>query len=263
METPAGATPYDGVLVVTIKLKVTLPTFLGPLVEADERKLILQAMTGALRRFNNKYYATGKVRQGSDQKWDFTRCLIHFSPRYLVSNSVDATNATFAADIGTAHGSHFDIKGEMVDPPLSQWSGVTPVPANLAEVAAWEGTVPATLRADARLTTLKTALTDYHALDKADLAKRIEKVTAIIGENGAIAETVDLAGDWATASTGDARGVPEDGVDTALGSYAGATATDHAARITLVDSSARSLRRRRRWPEFPGEYTGDRIQESE
>jgi hypothetical protein len=229
-ETPAGATPYDGVLVVIVKLKVTLPA----LPEAD-RKLILQAMTGAMRRLNNKFYATGKVRQGTDQKWEFKRCLIQFSPRYLVANFVHATNATFAADIDTIHGSHFEVEVAQNDPAVSQWTGTPPVPTPLSSLSYFEGKLPSKLKDDARLTTVKTAVTDYHALDIADLAKRLEKLKTIIDQNGAIPENIDLMGDWATASAGPKRGANEDLVDSALASFGGIDAKEYGLRLLEID----------------------------
>ena len=96
-EDPSGSTPYDGILMVTVLLKVTVPT-------SDEAsaKSLAQALARVTRRFgarklNHRWYLTGTAAQGASHEWTFSRCLIHFSPRLLVSAEDLPTRAQFLA----------------------------------------------------------------------------------------------------------------------------------------------------------------------
>ncbi len=96
-EDPSGSTPYDGILMVTVLLKVTVPT-------SDEAsaKSLAQALARVTRRFgarklNHRWYLTGTAAQGAAHEWTFSRCLIHFSPRLLVSAEDLPTRAQFLA----------------------------------------------------------------------------------------------------------------------------------------------------------------------
>lgn len=120
--------PFDGILVVTVKVEYTLATT-APAGSANERtwiQWILPRLTQAVANaLNNKFYATGTAAQGTPQSWTFTKCLIHFSPRYIVTNQ--NTGARYTT-LRTNNGVHFTAQITDTNPnaPNTRWGGAAP-----------------------------------------------------------------------------------------------------------------------------------------
>lgn len=168
---------FDGILVVTVNLAFTMPLT----INADNRKWFLATMAGLIRdQMNGKFIATGKVNDGAANEWTFTRCLIHFSPRFLVENH--DTEAVAAGTLMTGMG--FQFKVEMAwsgADAVAIWDPATPVVANIVDLAGWQAGTGGSARApaDPALGALDTLVTDYHALNETKVPERITKLRAI------------------------------------------------------------------------------------
>ncbi len=156
-EDPPASDPYDGILMVTVRLKVQA---WGVRYE-DEKDLKKLAQAIALaprrldapqpRKLNHSWIFKGTHGKGTPQEWAFKRCLVHFSPRLVVS-------------------------------------GVT----ELEKVDDWEARVDE-FKTETIWTDAKTKLTDYHAIDWDDPAKATRLDTLI----GPAAEpTITVRGGW-------------------------------------------------------------------
>ena len=72
--------PFEGTLVVVVKMLFTFDATFAPSVGT-----ILPALRNRIRAdHGSKFYAVGKVRVGTPQEWEFKKCLIRFSPRFIV-----------------------------------------------------------------------------------------------------------------------------------------------------------------------------------
>jgi hypothetical protein len=184
LENPPGATLYDGVLYLLIKLKCTLgPTPIPVLTtHADHLKAqqLLDALANAAKKFNHRFYATGVARDGTDQKWTFTRALLYVSPRFVVANFA---NNALVADIDTKLKPHFEINVQPAAAASAEWV-VNPVSPDLVSAANWQSstTTAGKPRNDARILSLDTMITAYHAIDGADLVARVNKLNEIIAK---------------------------------------------------------------------------------
>lgn len=108
--------PFDGMLVVMVKIEYTLYSN-----AVNNITLILPKISEVIRqRFNNKWYATGTVNSGSAQEWTFQKCLILFSPRFLVSNNNSAAAAY--GGLRANVGNHFTAQVNNVNPPNTRWT---------------------------------------------------------------------------------------------------------------------------------------------
>ncbi len=98
LEDPSKDKLYDGILVVVVKIKCNL----NSAYDEDDRTNILVGMGQAMKQFNHKYFITGETKwklpltsrngktipkEEKESIWKFNRCLIHFSPRYVVPDS--------------------------------------------------------------------------------------------------------------------------------------------------------------------------------
>jgi len=72
----------------------------------------------------SKFYAVGKVRVGTPQEWEFKKCLIRFSPRFIVSNG-NTGNATYNGLV-THVGPHFRINVNNAAPANTRWTAAAP-----------------------------------------------------------------------------------------------------------------------------------------
>lgn len=101
-EDPAGTTANDGVLMLTIQLRVNA----WSMVDSD-MKLLVQAMArvgkaGIGRKLSHKWYLTGAHGGGSAQEWTFQRCAMVFSPRFVVSTAPELpTRVEWGAVLGS------------------------------------------------------------------------------------------------------------------------------------------------------------------
>ncbi|MFB3828691.1 MAG: OmpA family protein [Bryobacteraceae bacterium] len=109
--------PFDGILVIAVRIKWTF-WFNN---EANLKSLVAKLFRAVWAFFNWKWYATGKVRTGTPQAWEFKKCQILFSPRFLVTNN--NTGKDGYDDVEDDPGTHFEIEVERSDPnaPNSRW----------------------------------------------------------------------------------------------------------------------------------------------
>jgi hypothetical protein len=107
-EDPSGADPYDGILMVLLRLKVNAgglryqqDTDLKKL--AETLALVVRRFDGPTpRKLNHVFCLKGTHGAGSPQEWKFKRCLVHFSPRLLISGVTELkTVAEWETDVGT------------------------------------------------------------------------------------------------------------------------------------------------------------------
>lgn len=116
---------FTGILVVVVKLKWTL--------SFNDHNWIKRFTAHAEKviqdNYNKKFRATGTLTlDGKDYTFDGTdRCLLHFSPRFLVTNysgpqaapSDNPTYNTYASNLPAwTGGGHFDLKVIQKDPPV-------------------------------------------------------------------------------------------------------------------------------------------------
>lgn len=158
-EDPPGADPYDGILMVTVRLKVNAWGVKKD--QEDDLKALAYAIARVARRFesgkarklNHVWTLAGLHGKGTSQEWAFKRCLVHFSPRLLIS-------------------------------------GVT----ELGSVSDWDTTV-GEFNGETPWTDIRTKLTSYHAIgwDDADKAARLD---AVIGP--AASPALNPVGGWSS-----------------------------------------------------------------
>jgi hypothetical protein len=116
---PSG--PFDGMLVVEVKVEYTLYT--NNAVDISD---ILPKISQVIRqRFNNKWYATGTVNSGKPQAWTFQKCLIVFSPRFLVSNNNSGLKDY--TDLRSQVQNHFTARINKVNHPNTRWTAAQAV----------------------------------------------------------------------------------------------------------------------------------------
>lgn len=119
----SDASPFDGVLVVMIKMQLTfqnLPAAISvPLILPPLRSIVTSAL-------NDKFMAVGKVASGSAQEWEFKKCQIRFSPRFAVTNP-DPTDPAYASHLATvqAIGAHFFLTVKNTTTPNTHWNSAT------------------------------------------------------------------------------------------------------------------------------------------
>jgi hypothetical protein len=159
-EDPPGTEPYDGILMVTVRVKVSA---WGVKRENEsDLKKVAHALARVGRRLdapkprklNHTWLIKGAHARGTKQEWIFNRCLVHFSPRLVISGVTELdTLATVEGKLGT-------FKSESI------WTG-------------W-----------------KQKLIDYHAIDWED-SNKLTRLDAVIGP---LAEpTIVLRGGWSSA----------------------------------------------------------------
>lgn len=113
--------PFDGILVVTVKVEYTLYTNNVGFI----RWILPNLTLGVGNALNNKFYATGTAAQGTPQAWTFTKCLIHFSPRFIVTNNNASAQYT---TLRNNNGVHFtaQINDTRPNAPNTRWGGAAP-----------------------------------------------------------------------------------------------------------------------------------------
>ena len=224
---------YDGVLIVAVKLKITLPPLL-PAPDENKKKL-LQSMTAAAAELNKKFVLKGKVRAGTAQEWTFQRCLIFFSPRYVVVGAADA------AGIETIFGKHIEVvvSENAAAATTSEWEAADPKPEIMKDTGADSWASETTGLTFANKAGVGTAVKEYHAIRAVDLEARIAKLGTILPLL-TVAETVaEVAAGaaWQADSTlpGVARTEPGvTAIDTPLTAYETIAKDNWADRITKL-----------------------------
>jgi len=172
----ASAT-FDGILVVTVNLAFTMPATMN----VGNRSWFLAAMSALVRdQMNGRFIATGKVNDGATNEYTFARCLIHFSPRFLVENHADAGDAaTLMGGMG------FQFKAEMAwsnVAAVAHWDPATAAAANIQTLVDWQAATGGAARApaDPALGAMDTLIADYHALNETRIPERVTKLRAIV-----------------------------------------------------------------------------------
>src|SRR5437764_4737247 len=140
--------PFQGTLLVVVKMLFTFDATFAPSVAN-----ILPALRGRIQRdHGSKFYAEGKVRVGTPQEWEFKKCLIRFSPRFIVSNgnTADPMYNWLVTNVGA----HFQINVNHATPANTRWAAVAP---NRNLILEADATSPNAL------TALQTAFSDRFA----------------------------------------------------------------------------------------------------
>ena len=116
--------PFDGALTVLVRIRVKMrPGFLAT--------SLLPILRSAIqRRFNDKFYARGTVHAGTAREWTFERCLVRFSPRFLVAtdDAADNTTRTDYREIAGRVPTHLDASFAHGPRTGSAWGATTPIP---------------------------------------------------------------------------------------------------------------------------------------
>lgn len=87
-QTP-GITPFDGIVMVAVLLKIVPPQGSETTIKQLVRQLANVGRERDGSKLNYKWYLTGTARHGTPEAWTFTRCLIHFAPRVVVTSPPD------------------------------------------------------------------------------------------------------------------------------------------------------------------------------
>lgn len=98
-EDPPGADPYDGLLMVTVRLKVNAWGVKKD--NEDDLEALAHAIarvgrrldSAKTRKLNHVWTISGLHGKGTAQEWRFQRCLVHFSPRVLISGVTELETA--------------------------------------------------------------------------------------------------------------------------------------------------------------------------
>lgn len=115
--------PHQGTLVVHVKLRFNFDATLG--VPATISQVLPALRNRVQADHGRKFYAKGKINAGSPaEDWEFKKCLLRFSPRFIVSNG-NTANATYQGLI-TNVGPHFDVNVNAVAAATnSRWNAAT------------------------------------------------------------------------------------------------------------------------------------------
>lgn len=107
------AHPFDGMLVFVLRIHCDLPANVNKGQETLDRTAILAAVSAAVyARLNYRWAASGDANYGSPPTLrHFDRCLLHFVPRFLVTNHPhDAAAAGWAASFAASFPAHFVLR---------------------------------------------------------------------------------------------------------------------------------------------------------
>ena len=127
----AAKGPYQGILVLIVKMYVAFPSTFN---EARIRR-ILGLMQGAITSYGPRFYAAGtkKVNTGggTTENWQFTKCLVEFSPRVHVENNNLADQDYI--DVKAAIPVHFDLTVQNSKKGASDFAGPAPKQLKLVD----------------------------------------------------------------------------------------------------------------------------------
>jgi len=176
-----GGAPMDGMLAVSVNLKMILPNWSTPADNDQYRTDYLQAVAMILRDrtsgLNGRFVARGTVKAGTPQEWAYQRCLLHFMPRFVVANCHE--NATDAVNLANAMGFDFDIVCDPAPDP-DPIANPPAVPTRSAFRSSTQGASGTRTPADVDLTALDQLVWEYEVFDGVRRQKRIAKLTEII-----------------------------------------------------------------------------------
>lgn len=176
--------PFEGTIIFNVKMVFTFSAVFVPMIAAVLSGLRTQVDAD----HNDKFYATGKIQLGTPaEEWEFKRCKIRFSPRFICSNlpSTPQQTADYNALVANV-GTHFNVAvNQVVAPaaPNSRWAGAAPGNNLILEADAASPTVVQTLRASfrgffAQMLGFATAA----AVSEAGLKPYIQKVITTAGD---------------------------------------------------------------------------------
>jgi hypothetical protein len=174
--------PFDGILVVVSHLAFTFVNW-GNHNESN-RKRVLRDIAASVRQsalgMNGRFQVSGSLGGSGEQAWRFNKCLIHFSPRFVVSNH--HTEQAKAVQLRNAMGFDFeiDIPYSPVDPAAATWDYPNPAAAEIMTEADWTSGTGSRSSTDPDLQAIDTLIRDYHALDEARLPERVEKLKEMV-----------------------------------------------------------------------------------
>lgn len=213
LEDPAGSTPYDGILILPVLIKVT-----PPVGDRSSLEQLSKALANAPRRFgdrklNHRWYMTGSASATGGETWTFARCLLHFSPRLLVAAEDLPTRAAFLAlesavfageSVATAFAGMLDtyhavpwapllakqnaitaVRVAVPEPTLDvrgDWdtaSAQIPTPPPPTDGSGDDSAPPPPLR-PAKFTALDTLLSQYEGIAADQLDARVAKLVEIV-----------------------------------------------------------------------------------
>jgi hypothetical protein len=255
-EDPPGATPYDSVLMVVVKLSFWLPRWTDADTNKARRAEILQAAIKGAESLNHQWYASGKAPipgSAPATKRTFERCLIHFAPRVIVENfRADGEVApgtpptdpptpehyTFSRDIIRQLKLHYEIEVNKVDPPKTRWKTGGDVP-DLEASNVFLDAIPTESQSDDAIQDLNTKIDEYHAIDTFHLTERITKIEEIRAGADAFRETKpDINATWSTdVAVMESRApAAKRTIDEAMQRYASTGDTAYDERITKLNA---------------------------
>jgi hypothetical protein len=117
--------PVDGTMVMLVKLLINFDATYGTPAMISQ---ILPALRNKVQLgLGDKFFATGKIRVGTPQEWEFKRCLIRLQPRFLIQNLRSAPNADTGAfdNLKANVGAHFNVNVNNAAAPSAAFAGNT------------------------------------------------------------------------------------------------------------------------------------------
>ncbi len=255
-EDPPGATPYDGILMIVVKMSFKLNQWTDDATNKSERAQILQAAIKGAESFNFKWFAKGKAPipgSAPAKKFTFDRCLIHFAPRVIVENfrapgevapgtapadpsKPDPVYHTFSREIIDKLKLHYEVHVNAQPTPKTRWKTDADVP-ELDTSDVFINEIPAELQADTKIQALKTKIDEYHAIDDFHLAERIAKIGDIVTGADAYTETAtEINSTWSTDTyvTESRTPLGKRPIDVAMQQYTSVGHVDYDGRIAKL-----------------------------
>ena len=274
LEDPPGASPYDGILAIIVKVAFDLEKWTDPATNKDKRAQLLQAAINGADIFNHAWYATGKAPipgSAPAAEYTFTRCLIQFSPRVVVSNHIEDGETAAPVDPAdpqpTEHGHlamsviqklklHYCVEVEEADPPATRWVTGVDVP-DLESGDDFLNKVPDEAKTETIMQELKTKLDEYHGIDAFHLTDRIAKVREIqIQAESFLEPSAAVDATWGADTSASISRAPsaKTDIDQAMGLYRSTGSADYGERLIklrtvkgLMDGFAESVNVKGTW----------------
>jgi hypothetical protein len=190
---------YDGLLVAVTQLRCILPNWTTEDDMKNQRSSVLQQFATVVRDavagMNGRFYVTGTWASGTPQERQFSRCLLHFMPRFIVTNYHDVVGAS-VVDNGASAAAALTMAGNLgvdftlvvnpagANPVDAVWMPTTAAPAPLMDETMFKNAtgVVGGVRtpADHRLDALGTQITTYRTIDALRLNERITALNTLI-----------------------------------------------------------------------------------
>ncbi len=187
-EDPLGSDPYDGILMVTVRLKVGAWGAEFTDLKSLANSLALVARRFGPRKLNHSWCIGGIHGKGTKQEWEFKRCLVHFSPRLCISGSTELdTVDQWKTTVTSQNSTHsvwtaFELK--LANYHAIDWDH----PSKSARLSTLIGPQPApplNIRlgwtiATPEVQSINTKLTDFEALASSAVEDRLTAAQAVL-----------------------------------------------------------------------------------